>query len=240
MRVNGLLVLVSLIVSLVAFWNRNELPASITPVPPVLQEPVQTPDDLPPFNTRFRSIEYRVDPQYRYLLHGLVVSFRHHDGSSFMHRNARDHLNMLDVCVVWGRNVDPALLAEFSFWNGIFTCEFRTDSRDAWQRFDDVAVSNNHLLSDDPDLREAVRGLRVGDQIVVEGWLASYGAEGGAERGTSTTRTDTGNGACETIFVERFGILDRPANPWRAVMWAALATLGLSLLAWLSAPHRPY
>lgn len=240
MRVSGSLVLASLAVSVVAFWNRNDLPASITPVPPVLHEPVQTADDLPPFNTRFRDIDYRVDPQYRYLLHGLVVSFRHHDGSSFMHRNARDHLNMLDVCVVWGGNVDPGLLAEIKFWNGIFTCEFRTDSREAWRRFDAVAVSNNHLLSDDPDLREQVRNLRVGDQIVVEGWLASYGAEGGAERGTSITRTDTGNGACETIFVERFDILDRPTNLWRAVLWSALAAFGLSLFAWLRAPYRPY
>ncbi len=240
MRISSLLIVLSLVVFLVAFWNRNDIPGSVAPLPQVLQAPEQVAEDLPPFLARFNGIDYTVDPQFRYVLHGLVVSYRHHDGNSFMHRFSRDHLNMMDMCVVWGGNVDPGLLHEFTFWNGIFTCEFRTKSSEAWARFDPVAASNNHLLSDDPMIRGRIGDLRIGDQVRVEGWLASYGADPERQRGTSTTRTDTGDGACETLYVERFDILERPFNPWRTVMWSALGVLGLAGFTWLAAPHRPY
>ena len=40
----------------------------------------------------------------------------------------------------------------------------------------------------------------------MRGWLAGYSNDDGFRRGTSTTRDDTGNGACETIYVDEFQI----------------------------------
>ena len=48
---------------------------------------------------------YRIDPLYTYDLHGLVVS--RHDSTSwtdYLHRESNDHLNVVDLCVIWGRN----------------------------------------------------------------------------------------------------------------------------------------
>ncbi|MDH3899639.1 MAG: hypothetical protein OEU51_01170, partial [Gammaproteobacteria bacterium] len=57
-------------------------------------------------------------------------------------------------------------------------------------------------------------------------------------RGTSTTRDDTGNGACETIYLKQFEILQPLDNGWRTLMSLALAgVLGSSLL-WLVAVMR--
>jgi hypothetical protein len=46
-------------------------------------------------------------------------------------------------------------------------------------------------------------------------------------RGSSTVRDDTGDGACETVYVNEFKILQR-ANPvWRAARPLALAAAGV-------------
>ncbi len=240
MRILSFIIVASFIVLVTAFWNRNAIPARIDVVPALLEEPDQDKTGERPFEVQYESVDYRVIPAYRYVLHGLVVSYRHHDGNSRMHRLADDHLNMLDVCVVWGSNADPGLLRKLSFWNGIFTCNVKTKDTAAWQAFDMTALSNNHLISDDPFVRRQVRKLKVGDQIRVEGMLASYGANGGPLRGTSTTREDTGNGACETIYVSRFDIVQPGMNTWRLAMWASLATLVVALFIYFKRPYQPY
>lgn len=240
MRLNTVVIIVSAAVLASAAWKRNALPSAIDVDSAVLEDPDQAPSREPPFDVEFNSVSYRVEPQFRYALTGLVVSYRQHDGKSRMHRRANDHLNMLDVCVVWGGNVDPELLSHFDFWNGIFTCNVKTRSTEAWQAFDMTELSNNHLVSDDPYVRQQAGKLRIGDQVRIEGWLSSYGTGEGAMRGTSTTRDDTGNGACETIYVSRIEILQRPRSAWRIAMWVALATLVISLAAYFKQPYRPY
>ncbi|MDH3616049.1 MAG: hypothetical protein OEQ90_06210 [Gammaproteobacteria bacterium] len=239
-RISNIAILASFAGLLVSFWNRNDLPRNIDFLPEVLAEPRQTATRARPFDAAFNGVEYRVEPEYEYDLAGVVVSYRHHDGNSRMHFLAKDHLNMLDVCVVWGDSATNSRLHKIDFWNGIFTCNVKTRDEAAWQAFSMEQLSNNHLISDDETIREQVKDLRVGDQIRVRGYLASYSSEQGGKRGTSTTRTDTGNGACETLFVKRFDIVGPATSYWRISMWASLAILAVGLFIHFRRPYRPY
>ena len=230
---------VSFVALVVSFWNRNELPGSIDYVAGVEQEPRQTRTSRRPFDVSWDGESYRVNPQYDYDITGMIVSFRHHDNNSRMHRLADDHLNMLDVCVVWGNNTKTAQLDKLDFWNGIFTCNVQTRDQQAWESFDMNQLSNNHLISNDEFVRDRVRDIKVGDQIRVQGMLASYESPGGL-RGTSVTRTDTGDGACETIYVERFEIIESATSLWRISMYASLSVLLLSLARFFSRPFRSH
>ena len=225
---------------LVSFWNRNDLPRDIDYVAAVLNEPVQKATHKPPFDAIYNGVDYLVEPQYEYDLAGMIVSFRHHDGKSRMHRRANDHLNMLDVCVIWGDNTRNPHLSKISFWNGIFTCNVKTKDQAAWEAFDMYQLSNNHLISDDEFVRDQVKDIKVGDQIRVRGYLASYSSENGGTRGTSTTRLDTGDGACETIFVERFSIIEAATSFWRISMYVSLLLLSAGLVVHFKRPYRPY
>ena len=100
-------------------------------------------------------------------------------------------------------------------------------------------LSNNHLISDDESIRDRVRDVKVGDQVRVRGVLASYESPGG-RRGTSTTRTDAGDGACETIYVDRFEIVRPATSVWRISMYAALAILLAGLLKFFSRPFKSH
>jgi hypothetical protein len=168
----------------------------------------------------------------------MVVSYRQHDGESTMHRRANDHLNVADVCVVWSDTAFSEHLRKIEFWNGIFTCNVKTSDDVAWANFKMNQLSNNHLLSADPATRERIDRIRIGDQIRIKGQLASYGAVGGPVRGTSTTREDSGNGACETIFVEQFEIVSAAFSGWRAAMHISFGVLALCLILHFAMPYR--
>lgn len=157
-----------------------------------------------------------------------------------LHKLWNDHLNASDVCVVWSDNAFDLNLNDYSFWNGQFTCNIKTSDSAAWARFDMKQLSNNHLLSNDELIRNKIKELSVGDQIYIKGWLSEYTSEGGGKRGTSITREDTGNGACETIFVTEFEILRASTNPWRKLMYLSLFLCFGTTLYHFFSPYRPH
>ena len=106
MRVTNAVIVTSFLWLLVSFWNRNDLPRNIDYVPELLNEPLQTITGNPSFEASYNGVEYLIEPEYEYDLYGMIVSYRHHDGESRMHRAANDHLNMLDVYVDGGPGPD--------------------------------------------------------------------------------------------------------------------------------------
>jgi len=239
MRLNNILIATSFLWLLASFWNRNDLPGNIEYVNEIANEPEQTTTREKPFYATVNDVEYLIEPEYAYDLTGMIVSYRQHEGNSRMHLQANDHLNVADVCVVWGDNTKSDL-QKLDFWNGIFTCNVFTRNMQAWESFDMNQLSNNHLISSDDFIRRQVRKIQIGDQIRVRGYLASYSNPGGGKRGTSTTRTDTGDGACETVFVESFRIVQPATSYWRISMWVSLSLLLIGLFVHLKRPYKPY
>lgn len=235
---SGWLMVISLAVGVTSCWQQNKLAAFSEVHPTLALEPEQLKTSKRKFQSRYAGIAYNVTPEFDYRLRGLVVSYRKHDGNSFMHRASNDHLNVMDMCVVWGSNVDYGILSKLRFWNGVFTCTVQTRDTKAWSQFTMKRLSNNHLISDDPKIRDALHEVEVGDQIELAGWLASYGADGGPVRGTSTTRDDVGNGACESIYVDSVRLLRSRVQPYRVPGIVAWSAFGLLLLLYLTRPHR--
>ncbi|MDB5801662.1 MAG: hypothetical protein JWL63_2601 [Rhodocyclales bacterium] len=225
----------------VALWQSNALPPSSALDASLQDEPLQRAVGKPAFETTVGDIAYTVQPLYSYDLAGLVVS-RHATDSwwDYIHREWNDALNIADICVVWGNNARNGAYSKISFSNGQFTCNWSTSSSEDFAAFDQDAVSNNHLLSDNADVIRRIRKVRVGDQVRFRGYLAEYSHNHGFpfKRGTSIVRTDTGNGACETVYVESFEILQEGGGPWRKLSWLAGAMIVLSLIAWFFQPAR--
>ncbi|MBU0469274.1 MAG: hypothetical protein KKF78_04615, partial [Candidatus Omnitrophica bacterium] len=127
-----------------------------------------------------------------------------------------DHVNEADLCVIWGDNIKNEIHKNMTFRNSTWFCSIKAKGHRTWQEMKDIFknenLSNNHLLSNNNEVRKIIRKAKVGDQIKVQGLLSKYSTNGGPERGTSTSRTDTGDGACETIYVNDFEILKK-GNP---------------------------
>ncbi|CAN5279597.1 hypothetical protein BH11PSE11_BH11PSE11_07350 [soil metagenome] len=224
-----------------ALWRKDILPEHHGLRQELLQEPDQREVQRAAFQKTVAGVVYTIQPVYRYELYGMVVS-RHdaHTWWDYLHAEWNDNLNVTDLCVVWGNNVRSDNLRNIEFSSGQFTCNFSTRSSEAFAAFDQSAISNNHLLSGDKWIAKKLREADIGDQIRFRGYLAEYSHHHGFpfKRGTSTVRTDTGNGACETVYVEEFEILERGGRPWRALLYVALAMLIAGVIAWFVLPVR--
>jgi hypothetical protein len=232
-RLLPIVFLTCLVLLPVACMRSDALPRELAGLPALAQQPRQVGVAAEPIHVAIGGVDYRVEPAYRYALDGLIVSYRVHDGDHLAHRLWNDHLNIADVCVVWGGNVGAVDLHAFEFENGEFTCLYRTRDDAAWRAFRQDEISNNHLITADPVLRQRIENIAVGDQVHVEGYLAKYSNATGFSRGTSTTRTDTGNGACETVYVTDFDVMAAGPRGWRHVERLAVWGLGISALLWV-------
>ena len=225
----------------VALWQSDALPLPAELVPAVQAEPVQIPVRQAAYQTTSNGVTYTIQPLFEYDLVGLVVS--KHDAKSwwdYLHREWNDNLNIVDLCVVWGNNTRNGSYADISFSSGQFTCNFSTRSDAAYAAFDQTAISNNHLLTDQAGIAKKLRTVRVGDQIHFRGHLAEYSHHHGMDftRGTSTVRTDTGNGACETVFIDSIEIIKAGGKRWRTLVWVAGVMLALGVFTWFARPVR--
>jgi len=220
----------------VSWWMRDRLPQPGELDAAVMVEPDQQATNRAPFRTTVGGIEYTVRPVFAYDISGLVVSKHNADTWwDWVHKAWRDNLNVTDLCVVWGGNAQRGSYRDISFSSGEFVCYWQAPSSSAWSAFDEYSISNNHLLTDNPAIAKVLKNARIGDQIRVRGFLAEYSHHDGVAffRGTSTTRRDTGNGACETIFATDAEVI-RPGNPgWRMAFTVAAWMLGLCSLLWL-------
>ena len=240
-RIGKWLLIFGLILLLGALWKRGELPQPQTLQAELLEEPVQVEVSRAPTQVSVGGIAYQIKPLYAYDLYGMIVSKHNADAWwDFLHKDWNDKLNITDLCVVWGNNVRGGAYRDISFSSGQFTCNYQTSSSEAWAEFDTTAISNNHLLSADPAVARKLREVRIGDQVHFSGYLVEYSHNHGFpfKRGTSTVRTDSGNGACETVLVERFEVLRHGGAWWPTLQWIGTALMALGVFAWFSLPFR--
>jgi hypothetical protein len=117
------LMLGSLLLLVLSCWRKDVLPKPQLLRQELLTEPTQTPVSPMPRQTTVGGVTYTINPLYKYELHGLVVSL--HDADTWqdsLHERWNDHLNVVDLCVVWGNNIRRYAYKEMKFSSGQFTC----------------------------------------------------------------------------------------------------------------------
>ena len=206
--------------------------------PDAVAEPVQIPlTTAPAFSFSRNGYDYVVAPLYQYTLRGLIV---HRLDYSWFAIDRSETAFPLDLCVIWGSNLS----------NGLYrakTIHFSQDCRWCWAQwhgqvgFHMDELSNNHLLVDNPALERQLHQLRTGDQIKLTGQLVNVKARATSAVGqydssvsdwnTSTTRTDSGAGACEVIYVERIELL-KPGHPFVRQLYRVAGCLLLIFAGW--------
>ncbi len=237
--------LVGLLISAALYLLKDRLPEPGFYDLAELRDPVQQSTDAESFSVSASGQQYRIDPRYDYELEGVVVSL--HDADDFTdvfhHKHWKDFINLRDLCVIWGSNVANGVYRDMDFENGTWTCWYSWPNHEVKGRFDETRLSNNHLLIDNEVIKHKLMQAEPGDHISLSGMLVEYSNPGnGFHRGTSTRRDDTGNGACETIYVTDFEILNKANSGLRNLFslswWITLAALAGTLLMFFFAPYR--
>ncbi len=228
-----ILLLISCIVFVAAYIKKDGFPDKADVLDDLYTPPLQTKVYTDAFDIEVENIVYTIQPLYSYELFGMVVSY-HYCGTwwDVYHQDLwKDFINIKDLCVVWGDNIESEVHKDMEFSSNSWTCNYRWPNAEVKSRFCSTCLSNNHMLSENKSINNKLMDTEIGDQIYLKGYLAKYSHSNNAfTRGTSITRTDTGNGACETIYIEDYEILKK-ANPlWRTLYKLSKYTIFLSLL----------
>jgi hypothetical protein len=228
--------LCGLLISLFCYIYKDRLPAPTYYDSFSLDEPIQTPTTEGPFNTTAKDQQYTIEPKFDYELYGVIVSFNDADSifDIWHHGKWKDYLNLRDLCVIWGNNVRSGVYLDMKFSNDSWTCWAYWPDQATKNRFDMTALSNNHLLVDDVVVKKALMSAEPGDYIHFKGILASYSNPANHfSRGTSTTRTDTGNGACETVYLHEFEVINKANTGIRSLYQLAKWLTILALVGYI-------
>jgi len=230
-------------------WKQDDF-KHITNIHPLVErEPTQhSVEDADPIVFSRDGFTYQLEPVATYDLSALVVHRLLYDRWFSLSRT--DKLFTTDLCVVWGDNVTSGAYREQSFHvkQDFRFCIYRSNGT---VRVQGDSFANTHILTTDPDVEDVIRTIRPGDQVRLQGLLVhvhgtrtddaytDYEPNEALWR-TSTTRTDTGAGACEVLYVKSVEIL-REGNPlYRLLYTIGLSgLLGLVLLSFVRAIVRP-
>ncbi len=117
-------------------------------------------------------------------------------------------ISPLDLAVGWGPMSDQAVLDEISMSQGQRWYRF-------WPRHQKMPISgdditqhsaNIHTIPATPEIKKQLRALREGDIVELDGSLVEVQWPDGARWTSSLSRTDTGNGACELMWVRSVAV----------------------------------
>jgi len=235
-----LLLIVSLILLAITLPFKDKMPAPKTyraylPIDSPYQEKIDKED----FDVRSNNQVYEVNPLYAYEITGVIVSETKAGefGDIWHYKRWKDFINVRDLCVIWGKNVSEGHYKQLKFSSDTWTCWAQSTGPNG---FDFTKLSNNHLLTDNNRIKEKLMTAEVGDLVTMRGYLSEYrNYANGFFRGTSTIRTDAGNGACETIFLTDFKLVKK-ANPTLRALYdfgfygLILSLVSLFILAFLT------
>ena len=110
----------------------------------------------------------------------------------------------VDVAFGWGPMSDSTVLAKVTISQGGRFYNWHVDEFPVSRREIEVNSANMHLIPASADVERSLKRLRVGNIVRLNGYLVEATAPDGWHWRSSLTREDTGAGACELIWVERF------------------------------------
>ncbi len=183
-------------VAVLAYWffeYRGDRPIVYPPGVLVNEQPLQ--QEVSP--SQFMLDEYQVTRRARFEIRARVLSKEPY----YLRRDS--DLSPLDLALGWGVMSDEAVLDRIDInqsgrW--YFTrYEYPAPLTDAQIT---AHSSNMHMIPARKSVERRLKDLRPGDIVKLEGHLVDVDHASGWRWRTSLSRTDTGNGACEIVYVE--------------------------------------
>lgn len=190
-------VILLVIVSLFRWWPGGGTvsygPGIMAPADP-LQENISN-------GAGFLFNNYTLTPLAEFEVHARVLSRRDY------RRGSEADLSPVDLALGWGRMSDEEVYNRirirqhnrFYFWR---VKEFPIPRREIETR-----SANMHMIPSNAEIEKRLKQVRHGDIVTFNGKLVRAEGPGGWRWVSSLTRTDTGNGSCELVFVESFEIV---------------------------------
>ena len=196
-RDRRILIRVAIVAAAVA-WHYSQRPRTHPPGVLVANPPVQTEGDLR--TTIPRKGDFTITPLATFSMSARVL------GRADYHLDAGAKLAPVDLALGWGRMSDSAVLEKVDISQSVRFYHWKVREFPIPEREIIESSANMHLIAADDAVARAIDHTRVGDIVSFDGYLVRADGPKGYQWTSSLTRTDTGNGACELVWVEHFDI----------------------------------
>lgn len=145
-----------------------------------------------------------------------IQALESYDITSRVVRKKRYHDDMADLCpwdfgVAWGQMAEPKNYEQFRFWQSerFLYCQYKSKS---WppvsQRELSHTIANIHLVPATKEILARLAAVQEGEKIRLIGVLIAAVRDDGMAVRSSTTRDDTGAGACEIMWVDEVSLVE--------------------------------
>lgn len=145
----------------------------------------------------FMMDEYQLTRRARFDVRARVLSTKPY------HFKRDADLSPIDLALGWGLMSDSAVLDRIDISQGNRWYYTKYALPPPIPDAQIIANSSNmHMIPASKSIERSLEKLRVGDIVKLNGYLVDVDHESGWFWRTSMSRTDTGNGACEIVYVE--------------------------------------
>lgn len=167
------------------------------PLPPVVSKgnpPLQSdvPDSLRPFTLAAATLK----PLAGFSVDARVLSREDYS----MGREAE--LSPTDLALGWERMREDSVVSQLAISQSSRWYHYQWEQEPPLPpREIATSSANMHMIPADAAVADALDAIRKGDNVRIDGWLIEANASDGWRWRSSTTREDTGGGACEVVYV---------------------------------------
>ncbi|MDP3814137.1 hypothetical protein [Pseudomonas sp.] len=116
-------------------------------------------------------------------------------------------LSPTDLALGWGPMADPEVLRHISISQRNRWYFWHAEQLPIERRQIETHSANMHLIPATPEVANTLAQLEAGQQISLSGLLVRVEGDDGYRWVSSLSREDSGDGACELIWVERLSLI---------------------------------
>jgi len=172
---------------------------------PVIQGPGITAPDAPAQSTphgttRFTFKGYQLTPLADFALEARVLSVKRYS----LGREAE--LSPVDLALGWGPMSDESVLKRIDISQGNRFYFWHVDEFFIPREEIEINSANMHMIPANSEVEKSLDSIREGQVVHLQGYLVEASASDGWKWRSSLSRTDTGNGACEVVYVKAISV----------------------------------
>lgn len=172
--------------------------ATFSTDPILLDDPIQK-DILVPI-APFEKNGYLLTPLAKFETQARVLGTKHYSSD----REAA--LVPVDLALGWKRMAENEVLEKFEISQDGRFYYWKTKAFPIPRAEVESQSTNMHLIPADEVIEESLKSVQPGDTVIFNGYLVEARAKDNWHWRSSLTRTDTGAGACELVYVTSFEI----------------------------------
>tara|TARA_R110000868_G_scaffold105277_3_gene289561 strand:- start:8559 stop:9080 length:522 start_codon:yes stop_codon:yes gene_type:complete len=167
----------------------------------VLPAPNSVPPRTPLTSSSWRVAEHTVSTLQPFQLEARILAREDY----YLDRGAQ--LSPTDLALGWGPMADPEVLRHISISQRNRWYFWRAEPLPIERRQIETHSANMHLIPANPAVASILAQLKAGQHIRLSGQLVKVEGDDGYNWVSSLSREDTGDGACELIWVEQLAVL---------------------------------